>query len=117
MDKFEMSGFFEILDYRLSHRLLLIRSTNIVNETPVNTDIIFVEVYFLEVPTCFENISIELANEAEYNYVQSKHCFPVVQQYDKVFKIKTNNKEYFIGCWEYRIETNNLLPLETSITM
>ena len=108
-------GFFKLIDYNVSHKLLLIRNTEIEKNEINNCDILFIGVYYLDIPENFESISINEANESDYNIIEEKCHFKVYRAHQKLFRIESSGKKYYIGCTNYKVEKNNLNPLESSI--
>lgn len=111
----EFYGHFNILDYRLSLGLLLLRATNVVDEEPVNTDILFYDVSFIEIPHQFDNIRIEEGNEDDFTYVRDKCWFTLYREFSTVFVLHTAGKRYYVAAANYQVNINNMIPLSSSI--
>ncbi len=106
---------FQLLDYSLSHRKLIIRATVIDYETEdfYNIDITFISTDYIQVTTVLEgveiylgenNTSITLANNEEINLKANEH-----------FVLISNKTTYFIGAKSIEITKNTLNPLVSSI--
>lgn len=115
MELDELYGLFNVFDYRLSLKLLLLRATEVVNEEPINTDILFQTVFFIEIPNQFDNIRIERGNDSDFNYVQDKCWFTLQKEFNNIFVLHTAGKRYYIGAANYQVNINNMIPLSSSI--
>ncbi|TAJ12151.1 hypothetical protein DMA11_13920 [Marinilabiliaceae bacterium JC017] len=102
---------FNILDYRLSHKLLIIRASFLENNELVNIDILFKGVFYIETSTNMDGILIVEGNEADYKRVQKK--YGDISNSEKVFKLKSKMGDYLIGALSYEINKNKLPPLKS----
>lgn len=110
-------GYFQVIDYSLSHSRLLVRVDEIANGVNQNTDIIFDSTFYVEMPMSFRDIEIRQGTEEECNYVLSR-CNPEFidsVSSGELFAVTTSNKTYFVGAQRMSVQINNLSPLETSL--
>lgn len=108
-------GLFNIFDFNISHKVLLIRNTDPRREK-INIDIIFYSVFYLDIPTLLIDFSIRDAREDETAYVMNKYndkFYP--EMGDKILVISTNEKKYYIGCNKFVVTENSLINLKSSI--
>ena len=59
MDTVKLEGFFTLMDFSLTHKLLLIRKTEAINEAAYNTDLVFTATFYIEIPSIIIDITIE----------------------------------------------------------
>ncbi len=116
MDKVEekYEGTFRILDYSISHKLLLLRSTEIENEEVFNKDILFISVFYIEIKETLEGIILREGDIKDFKYVEKKYGNQLTQL-NKVFILESQGCRYYIGASAYRPSENNLLPSKSSI--
>jgi len=115
MENMKLKGTFKILDYSISHQLLLIRASHRVDDTLFNTDLLFENVFFLELAESFKDPIIQKAKEHEVEYVRKKCDYNISLQHSNVFVIKCGEFKYYIGGRKFKVSENTLLPLESSI--
>ena len=113
MEKIELKGFFAMTDYSLTHHIVLIRSTVVVNGEPRNTDVLFSGTFYIELATMLEDLMVEQGNEDDLNYVKMRSNGQAVL--GKVFVIHSVGVKYYIGARQMEILENSLDVLETSI--
>ena len=121
MNKISLEGPFRIVDYSISHSVILLRKTEIIDVTPHNTDLLLGGVFYLEIPAWLEDITVEHGTEADWTYVRTR-CWEetkVVDFYgrENIFVFKCGDKKYFIGANSLKVFENTYDPLETSIGM
>ncbi len=115
MDKITFSGTFNMLDYIISHKVLLFRSLHL-NENNKNIDIIFEGVFYLELPTRIHGFQIYEADVNTFTEISNKHNEIIRPEFGKkIFSIQSDNKQYYIGCVRVMVKENTLDPLESSI--
>ena len=115
MENIKLEGTFKILDYRLSHQLLLIRASHRSDDILSNTDLLFENVFYVEVAESFKNPIIEKANQEEIEYVRQKSNYNISLQRSNVFVLKCGKFKYYIGGRKLKVSKNILPPLESSI--
>lgn len=115
MEKKIFNGEFKVLDYSISHRILLIRFSEIKDGECFNTDIAFVSTYYVELPTVLSNIEIYEGELSDYSYVLERCNIENEVGFRKVYVLISENSKYYIGAGNYQIQQNSLLPLETSL--
>jgi hypothetical protein len=111
-------GFFNIIDYSLTHNILLLRTYQIVEESIINTDLKFKSVFYIEIPSYFDGLYVENGTPEDCEYVLNR-CDPEfvsTLKSEHVFVLITNRKKYFIGARLLVVENNNLGIGETSIS-
>lgn len=113
----KIEGHFNIIDYSLTHNILLLKTTQVVNSKPINTDLLFSSTYYLEIPAYFTDIEIIESTDADRDYVLSRCRSDFVSTLDKkdVFVFRTNQQTYYVGARRLEIYTNSDSPGETSI--
>lgn len=116
MEKVNLQGFFNLLDYNITHSRVLFRCSQTYESKGYNTDLIFESVFFMEIPSHFQDVRIYEADEPTFNYIQDK-CISEIykEQHDNIFVLESCGKKYYIGCWRFLINETSLLPLESSI--
>ena len=115
MEKKYLIGDYNLLDYNISHKVLLFRN-KIDSESNQNVDLIFEAVFYLEVPTRLRNIVLFQADENTINVLLNKFNEKFYPEFGQtVFVIESENKQYFIGCNRYLIQENALDHLTSSI--
>ncbi|WP_086597139.1 hypothetical protein [Hymenobacter crusticola] len=117
MKKIGFTGHFNVIDFSFSHKILLIRNTEIVNEGPFNTDLLFQSTYYLEIPTRFNGITIERGTLQDCDYLKSKCTSDSIINIDpaRIYILHSEEKKYYIGAWKLQIITNTYDAGETSI--
>ena len=115
MKALNFKGSFKILDYRMSHKLLLLRASKRKGDTLSNIDILFRGVFYLEIPERLEDIVIRKAIQEEVDYVCNRCYYNVFLQYSEIFVLECANSKYFIGAGDFQVSENQLPPLESSI--
>jgi hypothetical protein len=117
MSIYSSKEYFSLLDYSISHGILLIRSTEIKKTHHINTDICFSATFYIEFPTELKGLTIELgtAKDCEYlkNVLPKSNTDPM--HVGSVYIIISEGKRYFIGARAISITQNSYHPLETSI--
>ena len=115
MQPTELRGFFSILDYHISHRRMLIRSTETSEEGVQNTDLLFDGIFYIEMPDKLDVVTIREGSEQEYEYVESRCFFEVHRQFSKVFVLRSQGKDYYVGARSFEASENDMPPLESSL--
>ncbi|WP_338870937.1 hypothetical protein WBJ53_24070 [Spirosoma sp. SC4-14] len=113
----KLSGFFKLTDYSLTHNILLLRSSSIVDDSVENTDIFFSSTFYIETVSYFQDVEIRNGTQEECDYILKK-CDPEFVEAlssEEVFVLTSNNTNYYIGARKMEILKNNLDPSETSI--
>jgi len=113
-----IKGKFRIIDFSISHKILLLR-TSIISEINGeiivnNTDIFFAPTDYMELPTYFTDIKLYLGEELDWEYIQNK-IPDLISPFHKLFVIMTNDVKYYVLAGRVQVMENNLPPLETSI--
>lgn len=108
---FESDKYFNLYDFHISLKQLLIRGDKIVNDK-LNIDIVFVGTEFLNCPTKFEGIKIFILSEQDIIENDMDNT-----SNHRIFMIITQNKEYYIKAGNLRIYKNNLGFYESSIDL
>ena len=106
---------FNLLDYNISHKVLLYRG-QIKKEIKQNIDLIFEGVFYIEVPTRLHGLILYEADEILKEEILKKiseKFYPELGQ--TFFVIESDNKRYIIGCNRFLIQENSLIYLESSI--
>ena len=111
----ELIGFFSILDYHISHRRMLVRSTETSEEGVRNTDLLFDGVFYIEMPDKLDGVTIREGSEQEYEYVEGRCFFEVHRQFSKVFVLRSQEKDYYVGARGIEVSENDKPPLESSL--
>ena len=104
---FESSAYFRFLDYHVSHKQLLIRGEDAIEND--NIDLAFEGTFFLSCPTTFNGIKIYLLDHDS----SKEKGLPV--SVVKNFLIESENNQYFIQAGALRIFRNSLPLVESSI--
>lgn len=116
MDKITLRGFFTVLDFSITHKMLLIRNTEVVKDISLNTDICFISTFYMDIPTIFTDIVIEQGTYKDCTYILNR-CDPeyISVTPKDVFILYSQGKKYYVGARKLEITTNNLDPNETSL--
>jgi hypothetical protein len=114
---FSSDNYFNIVDFSLSHRILLLRSSNsfLLGDEVLNTniDVAFMFVSYMEIVPNIEGLNIRLAS-ADEKYVLEKRIF--IEEGKRLFVITGNQEQtYYVICGVLQIYKNNLPIDETSI--
>lgn len=114
--KKEFKGIFTVMDYALSHKILLIRNTIIKDQAAYNTDIGFMAVYYLEIITTFDDLIIRKGEAEDVDRV-IKRCGKDASSVttENVFVLESGGEKYYVGAYQVDIYNNTYDPLETSI--
>lgn len=113
----KFTGLFDLIDFSLTHRVLLLRTTEIVDMKPENTDLLFSSTFYIELPTYFENLEILETTQEDCTYVQSRcisENIPLVDL-DEVYVLYVNKTKYYIGARRLQVINNKYESGETSI--
>lgn len=115
MEKVRYAGTYHFFDFKISHKVLLLRKREQFDTE--NSDLIFGGVFYLETPTHFTDFEIYEAGEELKQQIIEKageKYYPELN-YHKVFIIKSEGKEYYIGCAILMEKKNNLNYFDSSI--
>lgn len=116
MIKQEFTGLFRFLDYRMSHKLLLIRGSEIINEENINIDLIFDGVFYIEAPETFEDLTVyDAPDDIKITEVRDRISYQVNVPYEKIFILESGSNKYYIGARKLTTKKNKLPPLESSL--
>jgi len=99
---------FELWDYHVSHRQLLIRSP-MRDALPANIDLIFVGVSFLKCDTFFQTIELDLAQADEIAQLG------IVVKDGVVYRIKSCGGDAWIAASQFKVLSNTLPIFESSL--
>jgi len=115
MEKKQFLGEFSLLDYNISHKVLLFRKSSNTEENQ-NIDLVFEGTFYLEVPTKLKNIIVYQADEETTNKVIKRYGGMFYPEYSQViFVIESGTALYYIGCIRLLITENSLNLLTSSI--
>lgn len=108
-----LTGEFRLFDYHISHSILLLRFSHFIEDKNWNVDLKFEGVNYMEMPTQFGNtIHITNATPQERAYIDNRHNGADFNHTSndlmEIFKITSNNKNYFIVAFCLSISTNDL---------
>ncbi|WP_337040264.1 hypothetical protein [Emticicia sp. 17c] len=112
---FQSEESFDMMDFSLSHKVLLIRGTIVTGKagkyiSHENIDLLFGGTDFIQIPTSFERgILIKKGDKDKIINTQ------VVLKAGEYFEIINNNNSYFIRAAVFEILKNNLNTAESSI--
>jgi hypothetical protein len=107
-----LNGQFHVMDYSLSHKILLLRATDDVGL--LNQDVFFISTIYMEIPTIINNMEIYTGSKEDIKHVAIRCGERSIKGYS-VFVIISGNSKYYICAMRLEIKENNLDPLETSI--
>ena len=110
-------GYFQVMDFSLTHKMLLIRKTDIVDEEPYNTDISFAGVFYIEITTVYDDLHISFGNEEDVKDISSRCDEDYIGDISttNIFILESNGKRYRVGAAQMDIQNNTLYPPETSL--
>ena len=116
MEAIKLEGTYNVFGFRLSHRVLTLRRTFIVDEQYFNNDIIFVAVQHINVAIDMNNILIRLATQEEQIDIVSKGYFDVqYANFLKIYMIESNDeglkRDYFVVAAMIQIKETYLAPI------
>ena len=117
MMKKEFKGFFTVMDFSLTHKMLLIRKTDIVDEEPYNTDIAFIGVFYMDITTIYYDLTITQGTDEEAEKISHKCNKEFIGDIsgEDIFVLESEGRKYYIGAAKMDIMNNTYSPLETSI--
>ncbi|KOY86812.1 hypothetical protein AD998_12265 [bacterium 336/3] len=122
MEKIELKGFFTLIDFSVTHKLLLLRKSdfNFDKVEPLNTDIIFAGVAYLELDTIFEDITIsKLGDKHDIEYFRQRSCIETYDDdfviHENIFVLESQGKKFYIVARDVIIENNNYDSAKTSL--
>ena len=104
-----------MLDYSISHKILLLRNNDSYESQGPNTDLTFESVYFMDMPTSMEDIVLYEGDDEVFKQIEAKCVREIFRQYETVFVLESQGKKYYVGCWRYQIKQNNLNPLTSGL--
>jgi hypothetical protein len=118
MENLTLPGVFELLDYSLSHSILLYRKMEWIDDAHFNTDIFFSSTYYIEAPTKLYNLTIKQGSKKDCDYISDKigkshYVIPISPE--SVYVIISRRKKYYIGAILLTVTKNNYKEGETSI--
>lgn len=113
----KFTGLFDLIDFSLTHRVLLLRTTEVVDMKPENTDLLFSSTFYVELPTYFENLEILETTQEDCTYVQGRCINENIPRVDldEVYVLYVNQNKYYIGARRLQVVKNNYESGETSI--
>lgn len=106
----EEPGFFSLFEYCDSHNQILFRSHNIKSKE--NSDILFSNVKYLDIPLSFSNCKIYIGNEDDRSSVQQKFH---LNHNQKVIVIEDDCYKYYVVAMQVLFQKNTFPPDETSM--
>ena len=82
-----------------------------------NVDVIFHGVFYLETMLSLDGLRVEYAKPNDVEYLESRTKVRHNEERGslKYFSLDTNSGRLFIGAFDFRVEVNDLEPLETSL--
>jgi hypothetical protein len=115
MEKKQFKGEFNVLDYNISHKVLLLRRHDL--SLPMeNLDLIFESVFYMEIITRLNDIIIYQADIKTTDELQKRFSRIFYPQFGQVFYIlESEGGKFIIGCGRYLVKENSLDYLESSI--
>ena len=114
---FSSNDYFTVIDFSLSHRILLLRSSEgvLVDDkiNITNLDVAFLFTSYMEICPNLEGLNIKVASSEEKELLSQKLT---IEEGKNIFVIESNEKsKYYIVCGALHIYKNNLPSDETSI--
>jgi hypothetical protein len=112
------SGNFRLLDFERPHCQLLLRSDSIVDSININHDLLFKSVHYFELSRNIVDMHITNGDEGDWKYINSRcnvFCELPPNNLLQLFKILSDGKIFFILAACVLIDTNSLLPDQSSI--
>ncbi len=103
-------GLFSLFEYCTSHNQFLFRSHN--SELKENSDILFADVEYLDLPLCFSNPKIYIGNQEVRKEILEK-CD--LKKHQKVIVIEENGRKYFVVAFNALFQKNSFHFQETSM--
>ncbi|MGD1843500.1 MAG: hypothetical protein ACFB0B_21805 [Thermonemataceae bacterium] len=115
--KKEFKGFFKVMDFSLTHKMLLIRKTDIVDKKPYNTDIGFIGVFYMDITTIYYDLTITQGTDEDAEKISHKCNKEFIGDISgkDIFVLESEGRRYYIGAAKMEIHNNNYYPLETSL--
>lgn len=112
----EFFGNYSILDYNVSHRVLLLRG-RLPDSKSIHSDIIFEGVFYIEMPTQLEGFVLYMADDMITSQVIStRYNYPFYPQFNQaIYVLESEGKKYFVGCVRVLIKESNMNYMESSI--
>lgn len=110
-----LKGMYNVLDFRLSHKLLLIRKSDIVKGKAINNDILFQTVFYIEMPTRFEDMTLILGTSEDEKYLKDKLGSALSLNFQKVYVIQNDVTKYYVVASDVQLTENELPPLESGL--
>lgn len=109
---FESKENFQMWDYNISHRRLLLRGVvpNIKERSHHNIDIVFTSTYYIGIETNLSGIKIYKHDKPRKILAGNKEIY-----LERYFEIRSQGKSFLIGADLIRIETNTLDTMTTNI--
>lgn len=106
-----------VMDFSLTHRILLLRMTEIVGITHQNTDLLFESTFYVELPVNLYGATLSLGIDEDVAYVRSR-CDEEISVWiepREVFVLTAFDRKYYIGAGRLQVLHNTYLGGETSI--
>lgn len=103
-------GLFSLFEYCKSHKQFLFRSHNI--ELKENSDILFSDVEYLDLPLYFSNPKIYIGNEDIRKEISRRFD---LKRNQKVIVIEEDGRRYFVVAFNILFQKNSYHPQETSM--
>lgn len=106
-----------LLDYSLSHSILLLRTTEVLEGGHKNTDLLFGSTFYVELPIRLYQATLFQGTIKDFDYVRSR-CNEETARFielSEVFVITAFGRRYYIGARQVQVFANTYDPLETSI--
>ena len=110
---FNTKRYFTISDYFPSHKQLLIRSSK-TNENSKNIDVVFFGVNYLQIPTSFKGMSIDVLDKDDLIITKELETFRNLGN-NYIFKISSEKSISFLVASFVRVFENSLEFNETSL--
>lgn len=116
MEAIKLEGFYQLFDFKLSHRVLTIRYSFLIENQYYNSDVQFITVNHMNIGVDLRNIAIRLATENEYNDFVEKGLFNAFQsKFLKIFIIESTKEslkqDYYVIANKVQVKAIYLAPI------
>jgi hypothetical protein len=116
MSKITFNSFFKIHKYRVSHKVLTLRSSIRKGDDFEHTDIIFGGAFYIQLPDYLENFVLRESDLKERGYVQRKYNKKMIIE-QQVFVLEQGSKKYYVGAMSMRTQVSESADLGFDITL
>ena len=116
MEAIKQEGLYQFFDFKLSHRVLTIRYSFLIEDQYYNSDVQFIAVQYMNIRVDLGSILIRLATKEELEDLAEKGLLkPDYFKFFKIFIIESTNEllkqDYYVIASQVKVREKYLAPI------